>query len=83
MTRGGQSGWLVNGTLLEELEQNSPEIRDDIQVVPNISAGSTMEKLTIPARAQYNGTRFQCAVFALTGSLQSENATLKIQGILV
>ena len=81
MTRGGISGWLFNGTLLEELEQNSPEIRNEIQVVPNTSAGMTVETLTIPARAQYNGTRFQCVVFLLTGSARSDNATLKIQGI--
>ena len=79
-TRGGQSAWLINGTLLEELEQNSPEIRSDIQAVSNTSAGMTMETLTILARAQYNGTRFQCVVLTLTGSLQSDNATLTIQG---
>ena len=81
MSRGGQSGWLVNGTLLEELEQNLPGIRDKIQAVSNTSAGMTMETLTISARAQYNGTRFQCVVLTFSGSAQSDNATLKIQGI--
>ena len=80
VTRGGQSGWLVSGTLLEELEQNSPEIRSDIQAVSNTSAGMTMETLTILARAQYNGTRFQCAVLTFSGSARSDNATLTIQG---
>ena len=66
---------------LEELEQSSPEIRADISTVTNTSEGMTMETLTIPAKAQYNGTRVQCVVFALSGSVQSDNATLKIQGI--
>ena len=79
--RGGLSGWVVNGVLLEELEQSSPEIHADISTVANISGGMTIETLTILAKAQYNGTRFQCVVLTLSGSVQSDNATLKIQGI--
>ena len=67
--------------LLEELEQSSPEIRADISTDTNTSEGMTVETLTILAKAQYNGTRFQCAVLRLSGSVQSDNATLKIQGI--
>ena len=80
-TRGGLSGWVVNGMLLEQLEQSSPETRADILTVTNISGGMTMETLTILAKAQYNGTRFQCGVLTFGGSVQSDNATLKIQGI--
>ena len=39
-----------------------------------------MQSLTIPARAEYNGTRVQCLVFSLSGSDLSDNATLLIQG---
>ena len=40
-----------------------------------------MESLTIPARAEYNGTRVQCFVGIFGGSSdESENATLEIQG---
>ena len=67
--------------LLEDLEQSSPELHADISTETNISGGMTMETLTILAKAQYNGTRFQCVVFGLSGSVQSDNATLKIQGI--
>ena len=72
---------MVNGMLLEELEQSSPELHADISTVANVSGGMTMEKLTILAKAQYNETAFQCAVFSFGGSALSENATLKIQGI--
>ena len=68
--------------LLEELEQSSPEIRADISTVTNTSEGMTVETLTIQAKAHYNGTRVQCVVLRLSGSVQSDNATLKIQGIL-
>ncbi|CAI8047493.1 hypothetical protein GBAR_LOCUS26247 [Geodia barretti] len=81
-TRGGASVWVVNGMLLEELEQSSPELHADISTVANVSGGMTMEKLTILAKAQYNETAFQCAVFSFGGSALSENATLKIQGPL-
>ena len=44
---------------------------------------TTLETLTIPARAEYNETRVQCFVGILIGgsTVQSENATLRIQGI--
>ena len=72
---------MIDGVLLEELEQSSPETRADILTVTNTSVGMTVETLTILAKAQYNGTRFQCVVLTLSGSVQSDNATLKIQGI--
>ena len=72
---------MINGMLLEKLEQSSPEIRADISTVANTSEGMTVETLTILAKAEYNGTRFQCVVLTLSGSVQSDNATLRIQGI--
>ena len=41
-----------------------------------------MENLTIPARAEYNGTKLQCLVLKFGGGLaESENVTLTVQGI--
>ena len=78
-TDGGLFGWRINGTRLQTLP---PEIRNDVMVsVTNTAGGSTVERLTIPARAEYNGTRVQCLVGVFGGSSdESENATLKIQG---
>ena len=72
--------WRVNGTILQSLP---PEIRNDVVVSPtNTPEGSVVEELTIPARAEYNGTRVQCVVLRFGGSSdESENATLRIQGI--
>ena len=79
-TDGGLSGWRINGTVLQNLPQ---EIHSDFMVSPTITPeGSTVEVLTIPARAEYNGTRVQCLVVIFGGSSEeSENVTLKIQGI--
>ena len=78
-TDGGVFGWKINGTLLEGLP---PEIRSDVMIsVTNTPEGSTVESLTIPARAEYNGTRVQCLVGIFGGSSdESENVTLEIQG---
>ena len=78
-TDGGFSGWRINGTRLQDLP---PEIRNDVMVsVTNTPEGSTVENLTIPARAEYNGTIVQCLVVTVGGSSdESENATLEIQG---
>ena len=77
---GDISGWEVNGTLLQDLP---PEIFNDLgQAAMNTAQGSTVETLTIPARAEYNGSRFQCVVLNIgSPSISSKNATLKIQGI--
>ena len=77
---GGTLGWIVNGT---QREVHPPEIRRDLVVSETITDdGTTLENLTIPARAEYNETRVQCAVFTFGGSNQSEIATMTIQGIL-
>ena len=78
-TVGGILGWIVNGT---QREVHSDDIRRDLVVtVTIIDGGTLLETLTIPARAEYNGTRVQCAVLTFGGSALSENATLSIQGI--
>ena len=45
---------------------------------------STVESLSIPAKAEYNGTRVQCLALSLDGSsAESENVILEIQGTIV
>ena len=77
---GGLTGWTVNGTILQSLP---PEIRSNVVVSgTNTDEGTVVEELTIPARAEYNGTRVQCLVGIFGGSSdESENATFRIQGI--
>ena len=79
-TSGGLSGWRVNGILRQNLQ---PKIQNDIKVSEtSILNGTTVEELSIVARAEYNGTRVQCVITELGGSHdESENATLEIQGI--
>ena len=80
-TVGGILSWIVNGTQRELLD---PEILRDLVISDVIIDGGRREQdLTIPARAEYNGTRVQCLVFSLSGSDQSENATLLIQGTAI
>ena len=78
-TVGGILSWGVNGTQREVFPD---EIRRDLMILSETinDGGSTVQSLTIPARAEYNGTRVQCLVFSLSGSDLSENATLLIQG---
>ena len=79
-TVGGTLAWIVNGT---QREVHPAEIRRDLIVSETIADDdTTMENLTIPARAEYNGTRVQCFVGIFGGSkVQSENAIMRIQGI--
>ena len=79
-TVGGTLAWIVNET---QREVHPAEIRRDLVVSEIvIDDDTTLETLTIPVRAEYNGTRVQCAVFTFGGSNQSEIATMTIQGIL-
>ena len=78
-TVGGTLSWVVNGT---QREIHPPDIRRDLVNSETVDdGGSTLGTLNIPARAEYNGTRVQCAVFTFGGSDQSENVTMTIQGI--
>ena len=80
-TNGGITSWRVNGT---QRELFLPDIRGDLVVSEEISTpeGTTVQNLTIPARAQYNGTRVQCLSGIFGGPLvEGDNVTLTIQGI--
>ena len=67
----GVVGWIVNGSLLSEL--NTPDITA-------IHVGSTFF-LDIPATEQYNNTNVTCAVAILGGdNLYSDPVVLKVQG---
>ena len=81
-TVGGVLSWIVNGTQREVI---GPEIRRDLVISEETvnDGGSTVQDLTIPARAEYNGTRVQCLVLSLSGSKLSENATMIIQGMAI
>ena len=81
-TVGGTQSWIVNGTQRELIDL---EIRRDLMISEETvnDGGHTVEDLTIPARAEYNGTRVQCLVFSLSGSDLSENATMIIQGMAI
>ena len=82
-TTGGITSWIINGTLIELLP---PEIHRDLpETGKNTPGGTRLENLTIPARAEYNGTRVQCVVFTADGlsAVESDNATLYIQGIIL
>ena len=67
----------MNGTPFNLLP---PDIRDDLDT-GQVTVGDRVEFfLTIPGRAEYNGTRLQCVVRYGGGEIESENATLNIQG---
>ena len=65
-TVGGVLSWVVNGTQREVLPD---EIRRDLVTSEETvnDGGRTEQSLTIPARAEYNGTRVQCVVLSLSG----------------
>ena len=79
-TDGGLSGWRINGTVLQDIPS---EIYSDLDVSDsNTAEGSRLEVLTIPARAKYNRTNIQCVVLGFSGSAESENVTLTVQGTI-
>ena len=66
--------WRVNGTNYSDLP---PEIRSDLVSSQAMTAGVHLFTLTIPGRAEYNGTTVQC----VTGHpVENENVTLRVQG---
>ena len=71
----------MNGTGLSSLPF---EIRDDLDTDQDIVGDGEVFILTIPGRAEYNGTRVQCVVRGGDGSRESEIiqiSALKIQVI--
>ena len=70
--------WRVNGTSFTDLPL---EVKDDLRTDPLEDRDNT---LSIPAKAVYNGTTVQCVTgdYDIGGvAVESENATLTIQGI--
>ena len=71
---GGDVSWRVNG---KPTTEETSIARDDLDIVSEI--GNPLVKLTIIARAEYNGTTVQCLVNS-GFSDRSENVSLRIQG---
>ncbi|CAI8046218.1 hypothetical protein GBAR_LOCUS25542 [Geodia barretti] len=80
-TDGGSTGWRVNGTFVDELP---PAVEMDLEIFgANTAEGTRLASLTIPAKAEYNGTRVSCFTQRLGGLfMESANVTLRIQGTL-
>ncbi|CAI8045438.1 hypothetical protein GBAR_LOCUS25133 [Geodia barretti] len=78
--RGGKTLWRINGTQRELL---LPVLFDLVVSEITTPEGVLVTNLTIPARAQYNGTIVQCLSGVFGGPfVESDNATLAIQGPL-
>ena len=75
------SSWRINGTSRGGLP---PAVRSDLEFSPIVitDEGNALLKLTVLARAEYNNTRVQCATVTSGGSVASETAILKVQGII-
>ena len=70
--------WRVNGTAYND---HPPELRDDLDTDQETIGGNEVYTLTIPGRAEYNGTEVQCVAGDVGGgSIESVNVTLKVQG---
>ena len=73
--------WRVNGLFLYQLEQLDPSLRADLDTDREAVEGIEQYTLTIPARAEYNGTVVQCVASVPGGEFrESGNAPLLIQG---
>ena len=71
--------WRVNGTFFSLLD---PSLRADLDPDQEAVGDIDRHTLTIPARAEYNGTVVQCVASVPRGEFrESGNATLMIQGI--
>ena len=69
--------WRVNETDIDMLPH---QLRDDI-IIEDIFSHFDFSTLAIRARVVYNGTRVQCVVTGGGGSVESDTATLTIQGM--
>ena len=82
-TDGHLSGWEINERVAGDLP---PAVASELEFSPIVITenGTTLLKLTIPARADYNNTIVQCVVVTLGGSVaESETAILKVLGITI
>ena len=77
-TRNALLAWRVNGTFFSQLD---PSLRADLDTAQETVGDIELYTLTIPARAEYNGTVVQCLASVPGGDIiESGNATLMIQG---
>ena len=78
-TRNAPSfAWQVNGIFLRQLD---PSLHADLDTDDKRIGDIVQNTLTIPARAEYNGTVVQCVASVPGGDFrESGNATLMIQG---
>ena len=74
--------WKVNGTDIDKL---SSKVKEDIRLTSEILKNGILgiSTLTINASTAYNGTRVQCVVTGGHGSVESNTATLTIQGMTI
>ena len=71
--------WRVNGTFFSQLD---PSLRADLDTDQETVGDNELYTLTIPARAEYNGTVVQGVASVPGGEFRkSRSATLTIQGI--
>ena len=70
--------WRVNKT---DIDMLSYQLRDDI-FTEYLFSHIDVSTLAIKARVVYNGTRVKCVVTGRHGSLESDTATLTIQGMV-
>ena len=77
---GGVADWKVNGHLYNDLILFSDSYDDLDTDRENTDGGNVLLTLTIPGRAEYNGTSVQCIIFGSVPD-ESEIVTMKIQGI--
>ena len=80
---GGLSDWKVNGSLYNNIDDNLPELLDDVDSDRNPTEEGTVELiLTITGRAEYSGLTVQCVVGDFGGnSDESDIVTMNVQGI--
>ena len=77
---GDYTVWRLNGKTLTDL---SPDIEEDLNFAHNGSGGNGLFIMNITARTMYNGTTVQCVTGDIGGmTVESENVTMTIQGIL-
>ena len=73
--------WRLNGMIVDSYNGTLPSRIDVYTGQETIGSGITSYKLTITARTEYHGLEFQCVALVVGGpALESENATLMVQG---
>ena len=70
---GSTAHWRLNETDYDDLPS---QLQHDLVI-----SSESVYSITIPARAEYNGTRVQCVAESNGHSVVSDNATMILQGI--